>query len=211
MTEKCPVCGAGELTKVNDNPDFKESFYSCGHHPKLSRRSINEPAAKINDSASASKHVKRSVSEPTVNVSDSIDLLIRRFKQLPNVTIEEKIYDNTPSLQFSADRATKFFINNSTVKIILPGNKEITQNISPSSIEKIRSIFQESKPSSFKNKEEYSFLQTFTKILTKKEGVSFWARLKYRLARKKWVFPIATPFILKIIDILREIYTGDGG
>ena len=198
MAEKCPVCKIGDLTNVADYPDFEESFYSCGHHPKLFKRSIEEPPEEIDDTASSSK--------PPLNISDSAKLLVKKLEQSPNITIEEKLYEDTPTLQFSADGTTKFFINNSTINIILTESKDIAQNISPTNIlEKIQPLIQESKPNSLEeNKEESSFLQTFTGILAKRERLSGWARLKYRFAGKKWVFPATTPLILRIIDIIME-------
>src|SRR5215207_1284023 len=58
---------------------------------RVVQRSVTEPAVNVQDSVSASKHVKRSITEPTVNLSDSVALLATRFKQSPNVTIEEKL------------------------------------------------------------------------------------------------------------------------
>lgn len=118
------------------------------------QRSVIERAVNVQDSVSASKHVKRAITEPTVNVSDSVTLLVTRFKQSPNVTIEEKLYDGIPSLQFSADH-TNIVINNSSVKISLPESKT-SQNISSTSIwKRFQSIFQEVKEdSSIDNKDE---------------------------------------------------------
>jgi YHS domain-containing protein len=33
MTEECPVCKMKvELTKVEDHPDYKRTYYSCGYN-----------------------------------------------------------------------------------------------------------------------------------------------------------------------------------
>jgi hypothetical protein len=62
------------------------------------QRSVTESPVNVRDNANASRHVKRSIIEPTVNVYDNVALLETSLKQSPNVTIEEKLYDGTPSL-----------------------------------------------------------------------------------------------------------------
>lgn len=191
MAEECPVCkGRVELIKMEDYPDYKIRYYSCGHNSKLYQRSISEPA---------------------YSVSDSVAVSVTRFKQSPNITIEEKTHDGRPSLQFSADNA-KIIINNSTVTFNSPEGKT-SQVISKSFWEKIKSIHQEAKEDpSLLNKDKILPLIDRILSLEQQHGkVSLWNRLKIRNVEGKWVFSTATPYILKIIDIITEILKKSSG
>lgn len=192
MIEECPVCkGRVDLTKVEDYPDYKLRYYSCGH---------------------ISKFVQRAIIEPAITVSDSVALSVTRFKHSPKVTIEEKTQDGRPSLQFSADNA-KIVINNSIVTFNSPEGKT-SQNISASIWEKIKSIFQEVKedPSIVNKDELLSLLDKISSLEQQPERrVSLRDRLKYRDAGDRWVFSTATPYILKIIDIITETLKRSSG
>ena len=208
MSEECPDCKMRvKLTKVEEYPDYKVRFYSCGHISKLIQKSINETPVKVQNGVSASKRVERSIIEPAIIVSDSI----ANFKQSAHLAIEEKTYDGRPSLQFTGGNAS-IVITNSTVIFSSPEGKT-SQNISSTSIwEKIQSLSQQVKEdTSIINKDKFlSLLEKIESLNEQQEKkVSIWTRLNYRFAGKKWVFPITTPYILKIIDILGDFYSKD--
>jgi hypothetical protein len=190
MAENCPVCNKRvEITEVKSYSDHKERFFSCGHKIRLSQRTINEPA---------------------INISDSIALVISRFKQSEKIRIEEKLFDEKPSLDLSADNAN-LIINNSIVNINTP-ETTFSQNISPHNIlDKIQTIIREVKTDSLLEVEQrekvLSFLEKTTEILSYEQATktsSKWSRLKNWLSGKKWVFPVVTPYILKIIELFLD-------
>ena len=210
MSEECPDCKMRvKLTKVEEYPDYKVRFYSCGHISKLVQKSINEMPVKVQNGASASRRVKRSIIESAIIVSDSI----AKFKQSPHLVIEEKTHDGRPSLQFSGDNA-KVVINNSTVIFNSPEGETSQNIISPSIWDKIKSILQEVKedPSIVNKDELLSLLDKISSLEQQPEKrVSLRDRLKYRDAGDKWVFSTATPYILKIIDIITETLKRSSG
>lgn len=86
---------------------------------------------------------------------------------------------------------------------------KVSQNISSTSIlDKFQSIVQEVQTSSINDKERQpilSLIERLKDIISPEpatETTSKFRRLKKWISRKKWVFSTATPYILKLIDIL---------
>jgi hypothetical protein len=179
MVQICPFCENGvEITQIKSYPDYEQRFFSCGHMAK---------PLEINSAA---------LNEPTTNVSATAALVLSRLKQSKKVKIKEKILDGKPCLHFSAEYI-RFTINNEILTIQLLESK-FSENISGDNILKqIQSVIQEVKNSIIKDKEREKILS-----LLKKLNDILVAQPKKSFFQKKWVFSIATPFILKIIEIL---------
>jgi hypothetical protein len=180
MVQICPFCENGvEITQIKSYPDYEQRFFSCGHMAK---------PIEINTAA---------LNEPTTNVSATAALVLSRLKQSKKVKIKEKILDGKPCLHFSAEYI-RFTINNEILTIQLLESK-FSENISADNILKqIQSVIQEVKiNSATKDKERekiLSLLEKLNDILVAQPKKSFF--------QKKWVFSLATPFILKIIEIV---------
>jgi hypothetical protein len=179
MVQICPFCENGvEITQIKSYPDYEQRFFSCGHMAKPIE-------------------ITTALNEPTTNVSATATLVLSRLKQSKKVKIKEKIFNRKPCLHFSAEYV-RFTINNEILNIQLLESK-FSENISADNILKqIQSIIQEVKINSIiKDKERekiLSLLEKLNDILAAQPKKSFF--------RKKWVFSVATPFILKIIEIL---------
>ena len=142
--------------------------------------------------------------EESVDFSPVAAIVISRLKQSNKVQIKEKSLNRKPCLQFSAE-SLRLVITNEIMNVHLLETK-FTENISAANIlESISALTQElrttSKIHDREKKKMFSLFEKLNTILSSKP-----ARI---LLRRKWTFSIATPYILKIIEVLVGSSTGN--
>jgi hypothetical protein len=143
------------------------------------------------------------------SISDKIAATITKFKQSQKVSVEEKIIDGKLSIEFSAERI-KLVINNTIISVNAQDDYILTRGFSRKDeiINKIRTLRYEVEKSSNNSEEKrktHFLLQRMEYILTSTSDSganSIFSKLKSWIMRKKWLFTITSPFLMKIIEII---------
>jgi hypothetical protein len=92
----CRICNKDvDIIEVRPYTDYVETILGCGHTPKKYTRNIIEPP---------------------ILISDKISTTVTKFKQSQCVSVEEKVINGKPSLQFSAEKIN-VVINDSIVNV----------------------------------------------------------------------------------------------
>jgi hypothetical protein len=144
------------------------------------------------------------VGEESVDISPIAAIVISRLKQSKKVQIREKTFNRKPCLQFSAE-SLRLVITNEIMNVHLLETK-FTENISAANIlESISALTQELRTASTihdrERKKMFSLFEKVNTILASKPART--------LLRRKWTFTVATPYILKIIEVLVGSSTGN--
>jgi hypothetical protein len=143
------------------------------------------------------------------SISDKIGATITKFKQSQKVSVEEKLIDGKLSIEFSAERI-KLVINNTIISVNAQDDYILTRSFSGKDeiINKIRTLRYEVEKSSNNSEEKrktHFLLQRMEYILTSTSDSganSIFSKLKSWIMRKKWLFTITSPFLMKIIEII---------
>jgi hypothetical protein len=143
------------------------------------------------------------------SISDKIAATITKFKQSQKVSVEEKLIDGKLSIEFSAERI-KLVINNTIISVNAQDDYILTRGFSRKDeiINKIRTLRYEVEKSSNNSEEKrktHFLLQRMEYILTSTSDSganSIFSKLKSWIMRKKWLFTITSPFLMKIIEII---------
>jgi hypothetical protein len=143
------------------------------------------------------------------SISDKITATITKFKQSQKVSVEEKPIDGKLSIEFSAERI-KLFINNTIISVNAQDDYILTRSFSRKDeiINKIRTLRYEVEKSSNNSEEKrktHFLLQRMEYILTSTSDSganSIFSKLKSWIIRKKSLFIITSPFLMKIIEII---------
>lgn len=143
------------------------------------------------------------------SISDKIAATITKFKQSQKVSVEEKLIDGKLSIEFSAERI-KLVINNTIISVNAEDDYILTRGFSRKDeiINKIRTLRYEVEKSSNNSEEKrktHFLLQRMEYILTSTSDSganSIFSKLKSWIMRKKWLFTITSPFLMKIIEII---------
>ena len=125
------------------------------------------------------------------------------------MSIEEKLIGGKLSLEFSAEKI-RLVINNIIISVNAQDDYILTRDFSRKDeiINKIRTLRYEVEKSSNNSEEKrktHFLLQRMEYILTSTSdsGVnSIFSKLKSWIMRKKWLFTITSPFLMKIIEII---------
>lgn len=143
------------------------------------------------------------------SISDKIAATITKFKQSQKVSVEEKLIDGKLSIEFSVERI-KLVINNTIISVNAEDDYILTRGFSRKDeiINKIRTLRYEVEKSSYNSEEKrktHFLLQRMEYILTSTSDSganSIFSKLKSWIMRKKWLFTITSPFLMKIIEII---------
>jgi hypothetical protein len=143
------------------------------------------------------------------SISDKIAATITKFKQSQKVSVEEKLINGKLSIEFSAERI-KLVINNTIISVNAQDEYILTRDFSRKDeiINKIRTLRYEVEKSSNNSEEKrktHFLLQRMEYILTSTSDSganSIFSKLKSWIMRKKWLFTITSPFLMKIIEII---------
>ncbi|CAN5274437.1 hypothetical protein BH18THE2_BH18THE2_22740 [soil metagenome] len=194
MVQICPFCENGvEITEITSHPDYTRRFFSCGHMAKPTQGNNNT------DSKNALNHTTLGPAtvEESVDISPIAAIVISRLKQSKKVQIKEKIFNRKPCLQFSAE-SLRLVITNEIMNVHLLETK-FTENISAANIlESISALRQEVRTNSvIDDRERKKMLSLFEKL-----NAILVSKPARTLLRRKWTFSVATPYILKIIEVL---------
>jgi hypothetical protein len=143
------------------------------------------------------------------SISDKIAATITKFKQSQKVSVEEKLIDGKLSIEFSAEKI-KLVINNTIISVNAQDEYILTRDFSRKDeiINKIRTLRYEVEKSSNNSEEKrktHFLLQRMEYILTSTSDSganSIFSKLKSWIMRKKWLFTITSPFLMKIIEII---------
>ena len=143
------------------------------------------------------------------SISDKIAATITKFKQSQKVSVEEKLIDGKLSIEFSAEKI-KLVINNTIISVNAQDDYILTRDFSRKDeiINKIRTLRYEVEKSSNNSEEKrktHFLLQRMEYILTPTSDSganSIFSKLKSWIMRKKWLFTITSPFLMKIIEII---------
>jgi hypothetical protein len=143
------------------------------------------------------------------SISDKIAATITKFKQSQKVSVEEKLIDGKLSIEFSAEKI-KLVINNTIISVNAQDDYILTRDFSRKDeiINKIRTLRYEVEKSSNNSEEKrktHFLLQRMEYILTSTSDSganSIFSKLKSWIMRKKWLFTITSPFLMKIIEII---------
>lgn len=125
------------------------------------------------------------------------------------MSIEEKLIDGKLSLEFSAEKI-RLVINNIIISVNAQDDYILTRSLSEKDeiINKIRTLRYEVEKSSNNSEEKRKtqfLLQRMEYILTSTSDSganSIFSKLKSWIMRKKWLFTITSPFLMKIIEII---------
>jgi hypothetical protein len=194
MVQICPFCENGvEITEITSYPDYTRRFFSCGHMAKPTQGDNNT------DRKNTLNHTTLgpAAGEESVDISPIAAIVISRLKQSKKVQIKEKTFNGKPSLEFSAE-SLRLVITNENMNVHLVETK-FTENISAANIlESISALTQELRTTSTihdrERKKMFSLFEKLNAILGSKPTRT--------ILRRKWTFTVATPYILKIIEIL---------
>ncbi|MGI8833891.1 MAG: hypothetical protein ACR2IS_14800 [Nitrososphaeraceae archaeon] len=194
MVQICPFCENGvEITEITSHPDYTRRFFSCGHMAKPTQGNNNT------DSKNALNHTTLgpATGEESVDISPIAAIVISRLKQSKKDQIKEKIFNRKPCLQFSAE-SLRLVITNEIMNVHLLETK-FTENISAANIlESISALRQEVRTNSvIDDRERKKMLSLFEKL-----NAILVSKPARTLLRRKWTFSVATPYILKIIEVL---------
>jgi hypothetical protein len=143
------------------------------------------------------------------SISDKVAATITKFKQSQKVSVEEKLINGKLSIEFSAERI-KLVINNTIISVNAQDDYILTRDFSRKDeiINKIRTLRYEVEKSSNNSEEKrktHFLLQRMEYILTSTSDSganSIFSKLKSWIMRKKWLFTITSPFLMKIIEII---------
>jgi hypothetical protein len=201
MVQICPFCENGvEITEITSYPDFTRRFFSCGHMANPTQGDNNT------DSKNTLDHTTRSPAPggESVDFSPVAAIVISRLKQSKKIQIKEKTFNRKPCLQFSAE-SLRLVITNEILNVHLLETK-FTENISaPNILKSISALTQELRTSSIiHNRERKKMLSLFEKL-----NAILVSKPARTLLRRKWTFSIATPYVLKIIEVLVGSSTGN--
>ena len=125
------------------------------------------------------------------------------------MSIEEKLIGGKLSLEFSAEKI-RLVINNIIISVNAQDDYILTRDFSRKDeiINKIRTLRYEVEESSNKTEENRKtrfLLQRMEYILTSTSDSganSIFSKLKSWIMRKKWLFTITSPFLMKIIEVI---------
>ena len=189
-----------EITEITSHPDYTRRFFSCGHMAKPTQGDNNT------DSKNALNHTTLgpAAGEESVDISPIAAIVISRLKQSKKVQIKEKTFNGKPCLQFSAE-SLRLIITNEIMNVHLLETK-FTENISAANIlESISALMQEVRTNSIiHDREKKKMLSLFEKL-----NAILVSKPARTLLGSKWTFSVATPYILKIIEVLVGSSTGD--
>jgi hypothetical protein len=194
MVEICPFCENGvEITEITSYPDYRRRFFSCGHMAKPTQGDNNTESKNTLNRTTLGP----AAGEESVDISPIAAIVISRLKQSKKVQIKEKTFNRKPCLQFSAE-SLRLFITNEIINVHLLETK-FTENISASNIlESISALTQELRTTStIHDRERKKMLSLFEKL-----NAILLSKPARTLLRRKWTFTVATPYILKIIEVL---------
>ena len=201
MVQICPFCENGvEITEITSYPDYTRRFFSCGHMAKPTQGDNNT------DSKNALDHTTLgpATGEESVDISPIAAIVISRLKQSKKVQIKEKVFNRQPCMQFSAE-SLRLVITNEIMNVHLLETK-FTENISAANIlESISALTQEVRTNSIiHDREKKKMLSLFEKL-----NAILVSKPARTLLGRKWNFSVATPYILKIIEVLVGSSTGN--
>lgn len=198
MVQICPFCENGvEITEITSYPNYTRRFFSCGHMAKPTEGDNNT------DSKNAFNHSAAEAEEESIDISPIAAIVISRLKQSKKVQIKEKTFNRKPCLQFSAE-SLRLVITNEIINVHLLETK-FAENISAANIlDSISELTQEVRTNCIiHDQERKKMLSLFEKL-----NAILVSQPARTLFRRKWTFSLATPYILKIIEILVGSSTG---
>ena len=197
MVQICPFCENGvEITEIKSYPDYRRRFFSCGHIDKPAEEAIN-----VHTDSNKTDLTRRisgvSHREDTIDISPIAAIVLSRLKHSKKVKIKEKTIGGKRCLQFSAE-SISLAITNEDINIHLLETK-FSENISPKDIlESISVLTKEVRTNSIiKDRERKNILSLFERL-----NNVLASQPKRTIFGGKWTFSLATPYILKIIEIL---------
>ena len=196
MVQICPFCENGvEITEIKSYPDYRRRFFSCGHIDKPAEENINVHIYGKTDLARRMSGVADR--EDTIDISPITAIVLSRLKHSKKVKIKEKTVGGKRCLQFSAE-SIRLAITNEDINIHLLETK-FSENIFPKDIlESISVLTNEVRTNSIiKDRERKKILSLFERL-----NNVLASQPKRTIFGGKWTFSLATPYILKIIEIL---------
>jgi hypothetical protein len=148
-----------------------------------------------------------------IDISDKIAAIITKLKLSQIVSVEEKLIDGKPSLEFSAERI-KVVINNNSISINAQDQYYIlTRSLSRKDeiANKITTLRYEVEKSSYNTEEKRkarSLLKRMEYILTSTSDSganSRFSKFKSWIIHNKWLFTVKSPFIMETIDLIEPM------
>lgn len=197
MVQICPFCENGvEITEIKSYPDYRRRFFSCGHIDKPAEEAIN-----VHTDGNKTDLTRRISGVPhredTIDISPIAAIVLSRLKHSKEVKIKEKTIGGKRCLQFSAE-SIRLAITNEDINIHLLETK-FSENIFPKDIlESISVLTKEVRTNSIiKDRERKKILSLFERL-----NNVLASQPKRTIFGGKWTLSLATPYILKIIEIL---------
>jgi hypothetical protein len=196
MVQICPFCENGvEITEIKSYPDYSRRFFSCGHIDKPIEKDLNLHSDRMAD---LSRQISGGTNgENTINISPIAAIVLTRLKQSKEVKIREKNIGGNRWLQFSAE-SIRFAISSKEITIHLLETK-FSEKIDPKYIlDNISALTKEIKTNSIIREKEgkkiIRLFETLNNILV--------SQPKRFVIGRKWTFSLASPYILKTIELL---------
>jgi hypothetical protein len=198
MVRICPLCENGvEITEIQSYPDYRRRFFSCGHIDKPSEKGSDEHTDGMTNLSRQTSGV--AASENTINISPVAAIVLSRLKQSKEVKVKEKTIGGKAWLQFYAE-SIRFGINNEEISIHLLETRFSEKIIPKDILDRISVLNREIRTdSTIRDKERNKILGLLEKL-----NDILASQPKRIIVGRKWTFSLASPYILKTIEILSD-------
>jgi hypothetical protein len=196
MVQICPLCENGvEITEIKSYPDYRRRFFSCGHIDKPTEKGFD---AHTDGTANLSRQTPGvAASENTINISPVAAIVLSRLKQSKEVKVKEKTMSGKAWLQFYT-KSIRFGINNEEISIHLLETKFSEKIVPKDILGRFSTLAGEIRTdSTIRDKERKKILGLLERL---NNILAF--QPKRIIIGRKWTFSLASPYILKTIEIL---------
>jgi hypothetical protein len=200
MVQICPLCENGvEITEIKSYPDYRRRFFSCGHIHKPNEKGFGEHTDGMTN---LSRQTPRVAASETINISPVAAIVLSRLKQSKEVKVKEKTISGKAWLQFYTT-SIRFGINNEEISIHLLETKFSEKIVPKDILGRVSTLTGEIRTdSTIRDKERkkiLGLLERLNNILA--------SQTKRIIVGGKWTFSLASPYILKTIEILSDSST----
>jgi hypothetical protein len=196
MVQICPLCENGvEITEIKSYPNYRRRFFSCGHIDKPNEKGFDEHTDGTTNLPRQTPGV--AASENTINISPVAAIVLSRLKQSKEVKVKEKTISGKVWLQFYT-KSIRFGINNEEISIHLLETKFSEKIVPKDILGRFSTLTGEIRTdSAIRDKERKKILGLLERL---NNILAF--QPKRIIVGRKWTFSLASPYILKTIEIL---------
>ena len=201
MVQICPLCENGiEITEIKSYPGYRRRFFSCGHIDQPNEKGFDERTDGTTNLSRQTPGV--AASENTINISPIAAIVLSRLKQSKEVKVKEKTISGKAWLQFYT-KSIRFSINNEEISIHLLETRFSEKIVPKDILGRFSTLTGEIRTdSTIRDKERKKILGLLERL---NNILAF--QPKRIVVGRKWTFSLASPYILKTIEILCDSST----